>query len=232
MVNNYLSTNGGQRIHLPKQFHMDVPLWVFRVSRWVHTSRDYLVSNCERKKTKIEKRKQQHRSVHSISDPNSNISLFSLKWLTRYFVMNTTCIILIYNSKCNWLVEGLTLFTSDREGFVRGWQERGMVVDNSNHIQTSASAKGDIIWGISVHSIHKEGVLFFSSVYIKKDELKVDVQNETLSLDKKWTIDMLVSYNLNFHSLLSYDNSPKWLPNPCLLGFTRLVTSFEWKGLQ
>ena len=33
------------------------------------------------------------------------------------------------------------------------------------------------------------------------------------------TIDVLVSSNLHFHSLLSYGNSPQWLPCSFLLGF-------------
>ena len=42
-------------------------------------------------------------------------------------------------------------------------------VDSSDHVRFNTSVKGVLIlWGISKHSVHKEEVLFFSSVYIKK----------------------------------------------------------------
>lgn len=39
---------------------------------------------------------------------------------------------------------------------------------SSYHEWTNISVKRDIIWGISLYSIHATSVLFFSSVYIQK----------------------------------------------------------------
>ena len=52
-------------------------------------------------------------------------------------------------------------------------------MDSSYHIQINVNLRRAIIWGISIHSIHKGEVLIFSSVYINKAiknlEVKVDV---------------------------------------------------------
>ena len=41
-------------------------------------------------------------------------------------------------------------------------------MDPSYYVQTNVSVRRGIIWGISVHRVHKGEVLFFSSVYIQK----------------------------------------------------------------
>ena len=41
-----------------------------------------------------------------------------------------------------------------------------MGVDSSYHVRIDVSVRRGIIWGISVHSINKGEVLFFSSVYM------------------------------------------------------------------
>ena len=43
-------------------------------------------------------------------------------------------------------------------------KSKGM--DSFYHVRTNVSVRNGIIWGMSIHSIHKEEVLFYSSVYI------------------------------------------------------------------
>ena len=43
---------------------------------------------------------------------------------------------------------------------------RIQVMDSSYYVRTNMSVKMGIIWGISVHNIHNEEVLFFSGMYI------------------------------------------------------------------
>ena len=44
----------------------------------------------------------------------------------------------------------------------------GVGVDSSYHVWIKLSVRRGIIWGISVHTIHKIEVLFFFSVYIQR----------------------------------------------------------------
>ena len=89
-------------------------------------------------------------------------------------------------------------------------------VDFTYHVWTNMSVRRVIIWGISVHSIHKEEVLFLSLVCtckkasINKFEVYVDVQNGALRFrGKHLTIDVLVSSNSCCHPFLSYGNCPQ-----------------------
>ena len=89
-----------------------------------------------------------------------------------------------------------------------------MGMDSSYHVlQTNVSVRRGIIWGISVHNIHKkEG--FFSLVCafkkaIKNFKVKVDVQRWVPRFQQIFKIDVLVSSNLRLHLFLSYGNSPQ-----------------------
>ena len=44
-------------------------------------------------------------------------------------------------------------------------------LDSSYHVRINVSVRRDIIWGISIHSMHKGGVYFFSNVYIYESYL-------------------------------------------------------------
>ena len=60
-------------------------------------------------------------------------------------------------------------------------------------------------------------------------EVKLNVQKGLESLKKKLTIDVLVSSNSHFHSLLSYGNSPPGLLYPFLFGFAFAIVLFLYK---
>ena len=50
-------------------------------------------------------------------------------------------------------------------------------------------------------------VVFTFRKAIKNFEVKVNVQNRALRLEKNFIIDVLISSNSHFHPLLSYGNS-------------------------
>ena len=77
--------------------------------------------------------------------------------------------------------------------------------DSSYHIWTNVSVRRGVIWGISVHGIHKGEVLFISSVYIEKGYLEYWSKGRCAkggprSWRKKLSIDVLVpSNNIYIH---------------------------------
>ena len=77
-----------------------------------------------------------------------------------------------------------------------------------------------ILWGITIHHIHKGEVLFslvctFRMVF-KVFELNVESEKGPQGLEKILTINVLISFNQHFHPLLSYGDSFEWLVCVCL----------------
>ena len=46
-------------------------------------------------------------------------------------------------------------------------------LDSSYHVQINVSVKKGIIWGISIHNIHKGEVWFFPSAYILERQVRI-----------------------------------------------------------
>ena len=93
-------------------------------------------------------------------------------------------------------------------------------LDSSYHIRTNMSVRMGVIWGTSIHKIHKGEVLVFSSVYLKRllrnFEIKKGAQMGPSCLVNILRIDVLVSSN-PLSLLLTYANKSSMTPSSILV---------------